>query len=142
MQLLIWRWKASESCLGSKGINWFPARLLPHAALPSAAEKHANQYEDIQPIELRLDTLSCFQLAHYGLDLLRRAEPIIASHPLFGHLRLMLKTHWRTSFCGTCADKHRRPIPPAFVPRKTALPICAPPIKPTCAGGATGSSYL
>ncbi|CAE7748294.1 unnamed protein product [Symbiodinium sp. CCMP2592] len=51
---------------------------------------------DVQPIELRLDTMSCFQLAHYGLDLLRRAEPIIASHPLFGHLRLMLKTHWRS----------------------------------------------
>ena len=52
--------------------------------------------QDVQPIELRLDTMSCFQLAHYGLDLLRRAEPIIASHPLFGHLRLMLKTHWRS----------------------------------------------
>ena len=27
--------------------------------------------EDMQPIELRLDTLSCFQLAIFGLDLLR-----------------------------------------------------------------------
>lgn len=27
--------------------------------------------KDLQPLELRLDTLSCFQLAIYGLDLLR-----------------------------------------------------------------------
>ncbi|CAK9064512.1 unnamed protein product, partial [Durusdinium trenchii] len=51
---------------------------------------------EMQPLELRLDTLSCFQLAIFGLDLLRRAEPLLAALPMFGHLRRQLKTRWRS----------------------------------------------
>ncbi|CAJ1407114.1 unnamed protein product [Effrenium voratum] len=67
-------------------------QALDRGAGPAAHFEVESLKIDVQPIELRLDTLSSFQLALFGLDLLRRAEPLV---PFLSSLR-SLKQHWRT----------------------------------------------
>lgn len=73
--------------------NWL---ALERGAGPAAHFEVDSLKIDMQPIELRLDTLSSFQLAIFGLELLRRAEPLLGAAESFGHLRRLLKTHWRS----------------------------------------------
>eukprot|EP00913_Durusdinium_trenchii_P025373 g23820.t1 len=74
--------------------------VRPKRSRLPARVREGRPFLDISATWLALERGAGFaahlELAIFGLDLLRRAEPLLAALPMFGHLRRQLKTRWRS----------------------------------------------